>query len=108
MRAPQHCCYYFSSNSFLISFCWCPQQQGGQGCGTKSRLYSNNDYTRDVSPISSSSDKKDDDDFKQGKLFYFQSGIPLMKGQTTHLKGQLEMTRTKENARLYNCRIKTT
>jgi len=32
----------------------------------------------------------------------------LMKGQTTHLKGQLEMTRTKENARLYNCRIKTT
>eukprot|EP00532_Pseudo-nitzschia_australis_P012931 CAMPEP_0168224020 /NCGR_PEP_ID=MMETSP0140_2-20121125/11760_1 /TAXON_ID=44445 /ORGANISM="Pseudo-nitzschia australis, Strain 10249 10 AB" /LENGTH=48 /DNA_ID= /DNA_START= /DNA_END= /DNA_ORIENTATION= len=38
--------------------------------GTKSRLYSNNDYTRDVSPISSTnssiSDKKDDDDFKQG------------------------------------------
>eukprot|EP00532_Pseudo-nitzschia_australis_P012483 CAMPEP_0168226402 /NCGR_PEP_ID=MMETSP0140_2-20121125/13380_1 /TAXON_ID=44445 /ORGANISM="Pseudo-nitzschia australis, Strain 10249 10 AB" /LENGTH=425 /DNA_ID=CAMNT_0008157459 /DNA_START=234 /DNA_END=1511 /DNA_ORIENTATION=- len=42
------------------------------------------------------------------QVFYFQSGIPLMKGQTTHLKGQLEMTRTKENARLYNCRIKTT
>jgi len=32
MRAPQHCCYYFSSNSFLIRFCWCPQQQGGEGC----------------------------------------------------------------------------
>jgi protein arginine N-methyltransferase 1 len=40
------------------------------------------------------------------QVFYFQSGIPLMKGQTTHLTGSIEMTRTKENARLYNCRIK--
>merc|ERR1712176_578740 len=40
------------------------------------------------------------------QVFYFLSGIPLMHGQTTHLTGTLEMTRTKENARLYNCRIK--
>jgi len=40
------------------------------------------------------------------QVFYFQSGIPLLRGQTTHLQGTLEMSRTKENARLYNCRIK--
>mmetsp|Transcript_10450 Transcript_10450/g.26332 ORF Transcript_10450/g.26332 Transcript_10450/m.26332 type:complete len:473 (-) Transcript_10450:183-1601(-) len=40
------------------------------------------------------------------QVFYFQSGIVLMKGQTTTLAGKLEMMRTKENARLYNCRIK--
>lgn len=40
------------------------------------------------------------------QVFYFASGIPLMQGQTTNITGSLEMTRTKENARLYNCRIK--
>lgn len=42
------------------------------------------------------------------QVFYFQSGIPLLQNQTTHLNGSLEMTRTKENARLYNCRIQYT
>lgn len=32
-------------------------------------------------------------------------GIPLLKGETTRLEGSLEMTRTKENSRLYNCRV---
>ena len=40
------------------------------------------------------------------QVFYFQSGIPLLKGETTTLAGNLEMVRTKENARLYNCKIK--
>jgi len=40
------------------------------------------------------------------QVFYFQSGIPLLKGETTRLAGSLEMVRTKENARLYNCKIK--
>ena len=40
------------------------------------------------------------------QVFYFQSGIPLLREQTTRLKGTIEMTRTKENARLYNARIK--
>eukprot|EP00525_Craspedostauros_australis_P002308 CAMPEP_0198128386 /NCGR_PEP_ID=MMETSP1442-20131203/49219_1 /TAXON_ID= /ORGANISM="Craspedostauros australis, Strain CCMP3328" /LENGTH=147 /DNA_ID=CAMNT_0043788535 /DNA_START=1 /DNA_END=444 /DNA_ORIENTATION=+ len=39
------------------------------------------------------------------QTFYFQSSIPLLKGQTTRLKGEVEMMRTKENSRLYNCRI---
>ena len=39
------------------------------------------------------------------QTFYFPSSIPLMRGQTTRLAGQLEMMRTKQNARLYNCRI---
>ena len=42
------------------------------------------------------------------QVFYFHSGVILMRGQTTTLAGTLEMTRTKENARLYNCRIKHT
>jgi protein arginine N-methyltransferase 1 len=40
------------------------------------------------------------------QVFYLPSNIPLLKGQTTRLKGTIEMTRTKENARLYNCRMK--
>jgi type I protein arginine methyltransferase len=40
------------------------------------------------------------------QTFYFASSIPLLQGETTRLEGSLEMTRTKENARLYNCRIK--
>lgn len=39
------------------------------------------------------------------QVFYFSSGIPLLQGQTTNITGTIEMTRTKENARLYNCRI---
>ena len=35
-------------------------------------------------------------------------GIPCLKGQTTRLQGTLEMTRTKENSRLYNCRVSYT
>ena len=38
--------------------------------------------------------------------FYFPSNIPLFRGQTTRVKGTIEMTRTKENARLYNARVK--
>mmetsp|Transcript_12119 Transcript_12119/g.19520 ORF Transcript_12119/g.19520 Transcript_12119/m.19520 type:complete len:429 (-) Transcript_12119:1774-3060(-) len=40
------------------------------------------------------------------QVFYFLSGIPLFQGETTTMTGTIEMTRTKENARLYNCRIK--
>mmetsp|Transcript_1428 Transcript_1428/g.1944 ORF Transcript_1428/g.1944 Transcript_1428/m.1944 type:complete len:429 (+) Transcript_1428:130-1416(+) len=39
------------------------------------------------------------------QTFYFLSSIPLLKGETTQLTGRLEMMRTKENSRLYNCRI---
>ena len=35
-------------------------------------------------------------------------GIPCLKGQTTRLEGTLEMMRTKENSRLYNCRVSYT
>lgn len=42
------------------------------------------------------------------QVFYFHSGIPLLSGETTTLTGDLEMFRTKENARLYNCKIKFT
>jgi protein arginine N-methyltransferase 1 len=40
------------------------------------------------------------------QVFYFNAGIPLLQGETTKLAGGLEMVRTKENARLYNCKIK--
>lgn len=40
------------------------------------------------------------------QVFYFQSGIPLLKGETTNITGSLEMVRTKENARLYNAKLK--
>ena len=39
------------------------------------------------------------------QTFYFLSSIPLLKGERTQLTGHLEMMRTKENSRLYNCRI---
>ena len=39
------------------------------------------------------------------QMFYFPASYPLLKDETTRLQGQLEMTRTKENSRLYNCRI---
>lgn len=40
------------------------------------------------------------------QVFYFHSGIPLLSGETTKLTGDIEMFRTKENARLYNCKIR--
>jgi len=40
------------------------------------------------------------------QTFYFLNSIPLLQGECTRLSGSLEMRRTKENARLYNCRIK--
>lgn len=40
------------------------------------------------------------------QTFYFASPITLLQGQTTRLFGDMQMTRTKENARLYNCRFK--
>lgn len=40
------------------------------------------------------------------QTFYLMSRIPLIRGETTRLQGSLEMTRSKENARLYNCRIR--
>jgi protein arginine N-methyltransferase 1 len=39
------------------------------------------------------------------QTFYFLSSIPLLKGETTRVTGGLEMMRTKENSRMYNCRI---
>ena len=40
------------------------------------------------------------------QVFYFQSAMPLLREQTTRMKGTIELTRTKENARLYNARIR--
>lgn len=40
------------------------------------------------------------------QVFHSLSSIPLIQGETTRLQGSLEMTRSKENARLYNCRIR--
>jgi protein arginine N-methyltransferase 1 len=39
------------------------------------------------------------------QTFYFLNSIPLLKGETTRVTGGLEMMRTKENSRMYNCRI---
>jgi protein arginine N-methyltransferase 1 len=40
------------------------------------------------------------------QTFHTMSSIPLIKGETTRIQGALEMTRSKDNARLYNCRIR--
>mmetsp|Transcript_16207 Transcript_16207/g.18466 ORF Transcript_16207/g.18466 Transcript_16207/m.18466 type:complete len:473 (+) Transcript_16207:172-1590(+) len=40
------------------------------------------------------------------QVFHTLSSIPLIQGEKTQLQGSLEMTRSKENARLYNCRIR--
>ena len=40
------------------------------------------------------------------QTFYLVSPIPLIQGETTNLKGSIEMMRTKENTRLYNARIR--
>lgn len=42
------------------------------------------------------------------QVFYFHSAIPLLPGETTKITGDMEMFRTKENARLYNCKIRFT
>lgn len=39
------------------------------------------------------------------QTFYFLSSVPVLKGETVRLQGELSMMRTKENSRLYNCRI---
>ncbi|KAL7560240.1 hypothetical protein ACA910_022548 [Epithemia clementina (nom. ined.)] len=39
------------------------------------------------------------------QTFYFPSSLPLLSGEATRLEGRLELMRTVENARLYNCRI---
>jgi protein arginine N-methyltransferase 1 len=39
------------------------------------------------------------------QAFHLNSCIPLISGETTRLKGSIELKRTKENVRLYNCRI---
>eukprot|EP00557_Chaetoceros_sp_GSL56_P000156 CAMPEP_0176501038 /NCGR_PEP_ID=MMETSP0200_2-20121128/13932_1 /TAXON_ID=947934 /ORGANISM="Chaetoceros sp., Strain GSL56" /LENGTH=422 /DNA_ID=CAMNT_0017899867 /DNA_START=229 /DNA_END=1497 /DNA_ORIENTATION=- len=40
------------------------------------------------------------------QVFHAMSSIPLINGETTRIQGSLEMTRSKDNARLYNCRIR--
>jgi protein arginine N-methyltransferase 1 len=40
------------------------------------------------------------------QVFHSMSNIPLIHGETTRIQGSLEMTRSKDNARLYNCRIR--
>jgi protein arginine N-methyltransferase 1 len=42
------------------------------------------------------------------QTFYFPSSIPLLRGEMVRLQGNLELSRTKENSRLYNCRISYT
>ena len=39
-------------------------------------------------------------------MFHLPSAIPLLADETTRLEGTLEMHRTKESARLYNCRFR--
>jgi len=39
------------------------------------------------------------------QIFYFGSCVPLINGETTRIKGNLEMMRRADNARLYNCKI---
>jgi protein arginine N-methyltransferase 1 len=40
------------------------------------------------------------------QVFHGMSSIPLIHGETTNIQGSVEMTRSKDNARLYNCRIR--
>lgn len=39
------------------------------------------------------------------QVFYFLSNIPVMKDEAIRIDGSIELTRTKENSRLYNCRF---
>jgi len=41
-----------------------------------------------------------------GQQIFHTSNIPLLKGEITSIQGGIELTRTKENTRLYNCRIR--
>ena len=40
------------------------------------------------------------------QTFYLISSLPTISGEITRLEGSIEMMRTKENARLYNCKFK--
>ena len=40
------------------------------------------------------------------QVFHLLSPLPLLAGQTTRLRGTLEMKRTEESARLYNVRFR--
>uniref|UniRef100_A0A6U5M0R9 type I protein arginine methyltransferase n=1 Tax=Corethron hystrix TaxID=216773 RepID=A0A6U5M0R9_9STRA len=40
------------------------------------------------------------------QVFHLLSNIPVIRGQTTRIKGELELARNKDNARLYNCRVR--
>eukprot|EP00815_Leptocylindrus_aporus_P012998 CAMPEP_0116073834 /NCGR_PEP_ID=MMETSP0322-20121206/15525_1 /TAXON_ID=163516 /ORGANISM="Leptocylindrus danicus var. apora, Strain B651" /LENGTH=412 /DNA_ID=CAMNT_0003563277 /DNA_START=82 /DNA_END=1320 /DNA_ORIENTATION=+ len=40
------------------------------------------------------------------QVFHLLSSITLLQNETLRIRGSLELMRTKENARLYNCRIK--
>jgi len=40
------------------------------------------------------------------QVFHFISCIPLIKGEITKMTGTIEMVRTTQNSRLYNCRLK--
>jgi len=42
------------------------------------------------------------------QVFHLLSSIPLIHGETTRIEGNLEMFRSKDNARLYNCAIQYT
>lgn len=40
------------------------------------------------------------------QTFYFPNSMPVLQGETVRLRGSIGMMRTKENARLYNCRLR--
>lgn len=40
------------------------------------------------------------------QVMHFLAKTPLLQGETTRLQGSVELMRTKENARLYNCRLR--
>lgn len=42
------------------------------------------------------------------QTFYFFSGIPLIQGEMSQITGCIDMKRSKDNSRLYDCRIKYT
>jgi protein arginine N-methyltransferase 1 len=39
------------------------------------------------------------------QTFYLPAKIPILRGETNRIEGSIEMSRSKDNARLYNCRI---
>jgi len=40
------------------------------------------------------------------QVFHLLSNVPVIRGQTTRINGELEVIRNKDNARLYNCRMR--